>query len=144
MSDVRCWWAYFFLICTKQTYNSVFWWGFFLGGTYFIFTFKFFIVLRVHGDIYKSSYNISNIILEFTPSIILLYSVSPIPGIVSNSLIFPFIYMCTQWIYFHYIHPPTLFPHILPPLTGINPWQDLFCPSDLWFCKRKKLTFLFV
>jgi hypothetical protein len=35
------------------------------------------------------------IIVEFTPSIILPYLPSPIPEIVSTSLIFPFTYMCT-------------------------------------------------
>jgi hypothetical protein len=79
------------------------------------------IVLGVHCDIYKSSYNISNIIiLEFIPSIFLLYPPpSLIPGIVSKALIFPFTYMYTQ--YLHYIHSPTLSPHLLYPSTGTNP-----------------------
>jgi hypothetical protein len=42
--------------------------------------------------------------VEFTPSIILLYPPSPIPGIVSIGLIFPFSYMCTQNL--HHIYPP--------------------------------------
>jgi hypothetical protein len=66
----------------------------------------------------------------------------PIPGTVATAIIFPFVYICTQYLY--YIHPPTPFPHILPLPTGTNyPRQDLFCPTVLWFCKRKKLTFLF-
>jgi hypothetical protein len=61
----------------------------------------------------------------------------PIPGIVSTDNIFPFTYMCTQ--YFYHIHPPTLFPHLLPPPTGTNPpRQDLFCPPSFWFCIWKE------
>jgi hypothetical protein len=47
-------------------------------------------VLRVHYDIYKSSY-----LVKFTPSItiILLYLPSPIPGIVSTGFIFPSSYV---------------------------------------------------
>jgi hypothetical protein len=37
----------------------------------------------------------------------------PIPGTVSTGLIFPFTYMCTQ--YLHHIHPPTPFPFLLLP-----------------------------
>jgi hypothetical protein len=67
----------------------------------------------VHCGIYRSSYYISNIIFEFTISIILLYLPSPIPGIVSTGIIIPFTYMCTQYLY--YIHPPTLFPYFFSP-----------------------------
>jgi hypothetical protein len=41
-----------------------------------------------------------------------------IPGIVSKGIIFPFIYICTQ--YLHYIHPSTPFPYLFPPPTGTN------------------------
>jgi hypothetical protein len=52
------------------------------------------------------------IILYFTPSTILLYPPLPIPGVVSTGIIFPFTYMCTQ--YLHNIHPPMFtFPHLL-------------------------------
>jgi hypothetical protein len=52
-------------------------------------------------------------------------------------------YMCTQ--YLHYIHSPRSFPHIISSPSGTNPLrQDLFCPSVLQFCKRKKTTFLLV
>jgi hypothetical protein len=37
---------------------------------------------------------------------------SPVPGVVSTGLIFPFTYTCTQ--YLHHIHPPMPFPHLLP------------------------------
>jgi hypothetical protein len=62
------------------------------------------------------------IILEFTPSTIL--------RTVSTGLIFPFTYMCTQ--YLHFIHLPTSFPHLLPPPTGTKLLrQDLFSPLVL-------------
>jgi hypothetical protein len=51
--------------------------------------------------------------LEFTPPPFSFIPPSPIPRIVSTSLIFPSIYMCTQ--YLHHIHLPTPFPHTLPP-----------------------------
>jgi hypothetical protein len=47
------------------------------------------------------------IILEFNPSIILLYPFSSL----STDIICPFISMCTH--YFHHIHPPSPFPHLL-------------------------------
>jgi hypothetical protein len=59
------------------------------------------------------------VVLEFTPSTIFLYSsLSPIPGVVSTGLIFPFIYTCTQCL--HCIYPPVPFPHLLPSPTGTN------------------------
>jgi hypothetical protein len=84
--------------------------------------------------------------MKVTPTTILLYLPSFIPGIVSTSLIFPFTYMCTQHLL--YIHPPVPFPHHFPLSTGSNtPRQDLFWPSLLFsdFVKeKKKMTFLFV
>jgi hypothetical protein len=47
----------------------------------------------------------------------------PISGIVSTGLIFPFSYMCSQ--YLHQIHPPTP----LPPSTGTNPQTGPVLPS---------------
>jgi hypothetical protein len=35
-----------------------------------------------------------------------------IPGIVSTDIIFPFIYMCPEYLY--HIHPPSLFPTSSP------------------------------
>jgi hypothetical protein len=101
----------------------------------------FYCCTGVHCDIYKSSYNI--IIVEFTLSIILLYPLSPISGIVSTDPISPFLYMNTQ--YFHTVHPPTPFPYIFLRSTGTNPLLQTgpvlpFC-SHFW---KKKKTFLFV
>jgi hypothetical protein len=57
----------------------------------------------------------------------------PLPPIVSSDIIFPFTYMCTQYLY--HIHPPSQFPHLHPPPTGTIPLrQDLFPPPILWFC----------
>jgi hypothetical protein len=53
----------------------------------------------------------------------------PIPGVVSIDMIFPFTYMCTQYLY--YIHPPSFLLHILPFSLVLTPSQDLFCPPDL-------------
>jgi hypothetical protein len=47
--------------------------------------------------------------------------------------------MSTQCL--HYIHPLSPFLYLLPPLTITSPSpsrQDLFPPSVLWFCIRKK------
>jgi hypothetical protein len=53
------------------------------------------------------------IVLELTPSTILLHPPPPrLPGIVPTGL-FPFTYMYTQ--YFHHIHPPSPFPYLLSP-----------------------------
>jgi hypothetical protein len=38
----------------------------------------------------------------------------------------------------HHIHPPTPFPHTLTSHWYQPSRQNLFCPSVLWFCKRKK------
>jgi hypothetical protein len=58
---------------------------------------------------------IKYIILEFTPSTILLYLPPPTLGIVSTWIIFLFTYMCTQ--YLHHIHPASSSSHCyqLPP-----------------------------
>jgi hypothetical protein len=84
----------------------------------------FFIVLGgEHCGIYKSSYNLSNISYLYSPPApILYYPPTPIHGIVSKAIIFPFTYMCTQ--YLHNIHPPVPFPHhFLPPSsTSMTKW----------------------
>jgi hypothetical protein len=64
---------------------------------------------------------------ETDPSIILLYSPSPIPGILSTGIIFLFAYTCTQ--YLHHIHPPMPFSHLLSPPTGTNPQAGPVLPS---------------
>jgi hypothetical protein len=70
------------------------------------------------------------IILESTSSNILLYLPSSIHGIVSTGFIFAFTYICTQ--YFHHIHPPIPFPHLLPlPMGTTPPEEDVLYPY-LW------------
>jgi hypothetical protein len=72
---------------------------------------------------------IKYIIFEFTPSTVLHYLLpSPVPGIISTGIIFPFTYMCTQYLY--YIHSPTPFPHILPFPTGTNPQAGPVLPTS--------------
>jgi hypothetical protein len=87
--------------------------------------FLFYLVLLfywvgIHCDIYKSSYNISNIShLNSPPSTIILYCppLLPISETVSTGM-FSFTYMFAQ--YLHYIHPPVHFPHPLQtPHTGL-------------------------
>jgi hypothetical protein len=68
---------------------------------------------------------------------ILLYSLLPISGIVLIGLIFPFAYMCTQYLL--HIHPPTPSSHLIPPPTATNP-PDRTCSAVLFsdFVKEKK------
>jgi hypothetical protein len=47
--------------------------------------------------------------LNSPPSPLFFIALYPIPGIVSTDIVFPFTYICTQ--YLHYFHPPTAFPH---------------------------------
>jgi hypothetical protein len=75
-------------------------------------------------------------LVEFNPSIILLYPTSPVPGIVSTGLTFPITYMCTQ--HFYHIHPPP------SPPTGPH-HLDRTCFAFLFcFCKKKKKKGIFV
>jgi hypothetical protein len=60
----------------------------------------------------------------------------PIPGTVSTGLIFPFTYMCTQYLYTH-----TLSWNPLPSQCYQTPRQDMLSLSVLWFCKRKNWHF---
>jgi hypothetical protein len=59
-----------------------------------------------------------------------------IPGIVSIGIILSF--ACMGIPYLHYIHPPTLFLHILPHPTGTNPGKtcSTFLFSD--FVKERQ------
>jgi hypothetical protein len=71
----------------------------------------------------------------------------PIPEIVSTGIIFPFIYMCTQ--YLHYIHPPIPFLYHLRPSNGTNSRTtcrnfSVFLFLDFVGKKEKKFTFLLV
>jgi hypothetical protein len=77
------------------------------------------------------------IILEFTPSLIPPYFLLPHSTIVSTGFIFPFAYMCTQ--YLCHIKHPTPSPHWNQP-----PRENVFCHSVPQFCKRKKKIFLFI
>jgi hypothetical protein len=61
--------------------------------------------VRVHCGIYKRSYSRSDIShLNYSPPPPFSFIPPPhIPGIVSTEIIFPFTYMCTQYLY--HIHP---------------------------------------
>jgi hypothetical protein len=58
------------------------------------------------------------------------------PGVGSMGTIFPFTFMYTEYV--HYIHPPSIFPHLFPPSTGTNP-SDSACFTLLFsdFVKEK-------
>jgi hypothetical protein len=82
--------------------------------------------------------------VEFTPSIILFY-VPPIPGIVSASIIFPFTYMFTEYLY--YIHAPCPFypssPLLLVPISPGRTFSTLLFfdfineeKNDIFVCLR--------
>jgi hypothetical protein len=66
------------------------------------------------------------------------------PGIVSTTIIFSFMYMCTQ--YLHHIHPPSPFFHLLLLPLVPSPQARSVLPS--WslvlFKKKKKITFFVV
>jgi hypothetical protein len=101
-----------------------------------IIIFSFFtVVLEVHCSIYKSSYNISDLNSLFSS-----FSFIPL-SIVSIGHIFPFMYMCTTYLY--HIHPVTLFRRLLPAPTGINP-PDRTCSTLLFsdFIKEKDDIFI--
>jgi hypothetical protein len=100
--------------------------------------------------IHKSSYSITKLsYLNSPPQSFSFISPPPIPGIVLTDLVFPFTYMCTQ--YLHYIHPPTPFPHILSSLPLVPTPTDRTCSAYLFsnFVKKKerkkeKMTFFVV
>jgi hypothetical protein len=64
---------------------------------------------------------------------------SPIPGVISAGLIFPFSYMNA---YFHHIHSPTTFTYILPLPLIQAPQTGPVLPS--WSLFFEKKTFPFV
>jgi hypothetical protein len=114
-------------------------WSIPAGDSGFFFSYR----VGVHCGIYKSSSNVSNI----------SYLNSPPPPL-------SFIPHSHSWNSFNryhfsiYIHVYTVFvpyspSHTLSPPPPHSHWyqhhrQDLFCPPVLQFCKRKKMTFLFV
>jgi hypothetical protein len=81
------------------------------------------VVMGVHCDIYKSSYNISW--LNSPPPSFSFILLPPIPRIVSTGLIFPFSYVMNT-LNFQYIHPPKPFPYILSLPTGPSPDKACF------------------
>jgi hypothetical protein len=110
---------------------------------YFTSTFLFFIVLGVHCSIYKSSYNIFNVLyLNSHPPHHSLSSPFPHTWKSLNRHHFS-IYIFMYIIFAPYSTFQVLSPH--PPYSHCYqlPRQDLFCPLVLQFCKRKTMTFLF-
>jgi hypothetical protein len=96
-----------FLVCLKKLFLLLYWVG-------------------VHCGIYKTSYIhqiCHNLNLPPPPCSFILPP--PSPEIVSTNLIFPFTYLCTQ--YLHHIHPPTPFlpfsplPLLTTPATQARP-----------------------
>jgi hypothetical protein len=80
------------------------------------------------------------IIVELTPLSFSIIPLSPIAVIVKTSLIFPFTYMYTQYLY--HIHHPIYFPHAPP--HWFQSWrQNTFCLPVLKFCNRKNIFALF-
>jgi hypothetical protein len=78
------------------------------------------------------------IIVEFTPSIILIYApLSSISGIVLTGIVFSIhIYVYTVFALYSFSY--TLSPHLSPPpLVPTPARQNLLFPSVLQFCKRK-------
>jgi hypothetical protein len=89
----------------------------------------------------KSLQYIKHLILEFTPSIILLYL--PLFQEEFQKVLFFHLHTCIHSICtkFTFLYPfPT---SSLLPLVPPAPRQDLFHTLVLWFCKRKWMTFLF-
>jgi hypothetical protein len=87
---------------------------------------------------------IKYIILEFTPSTILLYLSLPRSWNSFSEYLFFYLHTCVHRIctIFTLLHPFS----ISSPHTGTNhPRQDLFCPPVLQFCKRQeKMTLLLI
>jgi hypothetical protein len=74
-----------------------------------------------------------------TPFTILFHTPSPIPGIVSTNIIYPFVHtyvhnICSIFTVLHHF-PTSLHTGTTPPP---RPRQDLFCPPVLQFCIKKE------
>jgi hypothetical protein len=100
---------------------------------FFLVLFFIIVVLGVHGDIYKSPYTISQ--LNSLPSLYSFIPLTPIPGIVSTGLIFPF----HTWVHSFSTTFTILLPFLIsPPPLYQSPGQDLFYLLVLCFWRKKK------
>jgi hypothetical protein len=89
--------------------------------------FSFFFIVLGRGNC--GSYNISTVSYLNSPRPPFSYILplpTPIPGIVSKGIIFPFTYIYTQYLY--HIHPLTPFPHFSPFSVVPTP-QDKTCST---------------
>jgi hypothetical protein len=89
---------------------------------------------------FKLFFNISY--LNSLPSFILPYQPSPSPGSFNRSHFSIYIHVCTVFVPYS---PSFTISSISTPLHCYHPPRlDLICHLVLQFCKRKKMTFLFI